>query len=204
LIRHSLRYVPRRERERVARDLKPIYTALDADAAEAALHAFDEKWGKRFPVITQAWLNAWEQVIPRRYSSSRSTSETVFRTSTHPAYTENRRASTFLVMPVAADNWAMEMPGWSRMADRALSRLAPRGARVLLARGLRCDARGLRGPCRRPSCRAPRALPRDADTPRRPLGTASDVRGSHARFGGLAPIVHQAAGVDDLGVRWFV
>jgi putative transposase len=53
LIRHSLRYVPRRERERVARDLKPIYTATDADAAEAALHAFDERWGKRFPVITQ-------------------------------------------------------------------------------------------------------------------------------------------------------
>ena len=64
LIRHSLRYVPRRERERVARDLKPIYTALDANAAEAALHAFDERWGKRFPVITQAWLNAWEQVTP--------------------------------------------------------------------------------------------------------------------------------------------
>jgi putative transposase len=64
LIRHSLRYVPRRERERVARDLKPIYTTTDADAAEAALHAFDERWGKRFPVITQAWLSAWEQVIP--------------------------------------------------------------------------------------------------------------------------------------------
>jgi putative transposase len=64
LIRHSLRYVPRRERERVARDLKPIYTALDVEAAEAALHTFDERWGKRFPVITQAWLNAWEQVIP--------------------------------------------------------------------------------------------------------------------------------------------
>jgi transposase-like protein len=64
LIRHSLRYVPRREREKVARDLKPIYTATDADAAEAALHAFDEQWGKRFPVITQAWLNAWEQVTP--------------------------------------------------------------------------------------------------------------------------------------------
>ena len=64
LIRHSLRYVPRREREQVARDLKPIYTAADSDAAEAALHAFDERWGKRFPVITQAWLNAWEQVTP--------------------------------------------------------------------------------------------------------------------------------------------
>jgi putative transposase len=64
LIRHSLRYVPRREREQVARDLKPIYTAVDADTANQALEAFDEQWGARFPVITQAWLNAWEQVIP--------------------------------------------------------------------------------------------------------------------------------------------
>ena len=60
----SLKYVPRREREQVARDLKPIYTAKDADQAQAELEAFDEKWGQRFPVITQAWLNAWEHVIP--------------------------------------------------------------------------------------------------------------------------------------------
>ena len=64
LIRHSLKYVPRREREQVARDLKPIYTAVDADAAQAALEAFDDKWGARFPVITHAWLNAWGYVIP--------------------------------------------------------------------------------------------------------------------------------------------
>ena len=64
LIRHSLRYVPRREREQVARELKPIYTAVDADAAQAALEAFNDKWGARFPVITQAWLNAWEYVTP--------------------------------------------------------------------------------------------------------------------------------------------
>jgi putative transposase len=64
LIRHSLKYVPRREREQVARDLKPIYTAVDADHAQAALEAFDERWGARFPVITQAWRNAWEYVTP--------------------------------------------------------------------------------------------------------------------------------------------
>ena len=64
LIRASLKYVPRREREQVARDLKPIYTAVDADAAQAELERFDEKWGQRFPVITQGWLNAWEHVIP--------------------------------------------------------------------------------------------------------------------------------------------
>ena len=64
LIRLSMKYVPRREREQVARDLKPIYTAADADAAQTELERFDEKWGQRFPVITQAWLNAWEYVIP--------------------------------------------------------------------------------------------------------------------------------------------
>ena len=42
LIRNSLKYVPRREREQVARDLKPIYTAKDADQAQAELETFDE------------------------------------------------------------------------------------------------------------------------------------------------------------------
>jgi putative transposase len=64
LLRHSLKYVPRREQADVARDLKPIYTATDADAAQLELERFDEKWGQRFPVITQAWLNAWEYVTP--------------------------------------------------------------------------------------------------------------------------------------------
>src|SRR5947199_8693793 len=54
LLRHSLKYVPRREREPVARDLKPIYTAAHADAAQLALERFDEKWSARFPVITHA------------------------------------------------------------------------------------------------------------------------------------------------------
>jgi putative transposase len=64
LIRHSLRFVPRREREQVAKALRPIYTAVDADAAAAELERFDERWGERFPVITKAWRDAWEQVIP--------------------------------------------------------------------------------------------------------------------------------------------
>jgi putative transposase len=64
LIRNSLKYVPRREFSDVARDLKPIYTATDADAARSELERFDEKWGQRFPVITQAWQDSWEYVIP--------------------------------------------------------------------------------------------------------------------------------------------
>jgi putative transposase len=64
LIRNSLKYVPRREFAAVAKDLKPIYTAIDSDHAHQELEAFDEKWGARFPVITQAWLDSWDYVTP--------------------------------------------------------------------------------------------------------------------------------------------
>jgi putative transposase len=64
LIRHSLRYVPRRSYDQVVKDLRPIYTAVDADAALAALETFEEKWGARLPVIGQAWRNSWEYITP--------------------------------------------------------------------------------------------------------------------------------------------
>jgi putative transposase len=64
LIRHSLRYVPRRQYDLVVKDLRPIYTAIDADAASAALEAFDEKWGRQLPPVVKAWRDAWDHVIP--------------------------------------------------------------------------------------------------------------------------------------------
>jgi putative transposase len=64
LIRHSLKYVPRKQYEQVTKDLRPIYTAIDADQALLALEAFEEKWGHQLPVIGQAWRNAWEHVTP--------------------------------------------------------------------------------------------------------------------------------------------
>jgi putative transposase len=64
LIRHSLRYVPRRQYDPVVKDLKPIYTAPGPDAALLALEAFEEKWGSQLPVIGQAWRDAWEHAIP--------------------------------------------------------------------------------------------------------------------------------------------
>src|SRR6202020_2587337 len=55
LIRQSLRYVPRRQYDQVVRDLKPVYTAIDADQALIALETFEQKWGQQLPVIGQAW-----------------------------------------------------------------------------------------------------------------------------------------------------
>jgi putative transposase len=64
MIRNSTRYVSWKDRKPVARDLKPIYTAVDRDAAELALAEFDGKWGKQYPMITQSWQTSWERVVP--------------------------------------------------------------------------------------------------------------------------------------------
>jgi putative transposase len=64
LIRQSLRFVPDKHRRQVANDLKPIYTAIDADAAANALERFEADWGERYPMIGKTWRDAWEYVIP--------------------------------------------------------------------------------------------------------------------------------------------
>jgi putative transposase len=64
LIRSSLRFVPDKYRKKVAQDLRPIYTAVNADAAAEALNAFDATWGERYPMIGKTWRDTWEHVIP--------------------------------------------------------------------------------------------------------------------------------------------
>jgi putative transposase len=64
LIRHSLRFVPDKHRRAVAKDLKPIYSATDTDAAAEALTGFEAEWGERYPMIGKTWRETWEYVIP--------------------------------------------------------------------------------------------------------------------------------------------
>ena len=64
LIRNSLAYVSYKDRRAAAADLKTIYTAANADAAEQALDAFEDTWNAQYPSIAKAWRSAWEHVIP--------------------------------------------------------------------------------------------------------------------------------------------
>jgi putative transposase len=63
-IRNSMRYVAYQDRKRIAADLKPVYRAVNADAAEHALEAFDEQWGEKYPMIAASWRDRWEYIIP--------------------------------------------------------------------------------------------------------------------------------------------
>jgi len=64
LIRASLRFVPYKDMRAVAKDLKPIYTAVDRDRAWDQLERFAEKWDGKYPMISQSWTEHWERVVP--------------------------------------------------------------------------------------------------------------------------------------------
>src|SRR6201999_1640917 len=52
LIRNSLDYASWKDRRGLAKALRPIYAAANAEAAAAALEAFDGgEWGKKFPTV---------------------------------------------------------------------------------------------------------------------------------------------------------
>jgi putative transposase len=53
LIRQSLRYVPRRQYDQVTKDLRPFYTAVNAQAAMAALEACEEALGHKNPDLSR-------------------------------------------------------------------------------------------------------------------------------------------------------
>jgi transposase-like protein len=64
LIRNTFRLASRRDWDALKRGVKPIYTAVNAAAARAALDELAERWGTRYPAVIRLWENAWEEFIP--------------------------------------------------------------------------------------------------------------------------------------------
>src|SRR3954462_5312644 len=65
LLRQSLDFANWKERKPMATALRTIYTAPTAEAAHAALDAFERgPWGRKFPTVVASWRRAWTHVIP--------------------------------------------------------------------------------------------------------------------------------------------
>src|SRR5262249_283081 len=64
LVRNSFKMVGSKQRKAVAQDLKAIYSAPTAEAAEQELNHFAEKWSQTHRGIEALWRRNWERVIP--------------------------------------------------------------------------------------------------------------------------------------------
>ena len=64
LIRNTFRLTSRRDSDAIKRDIRPIYTAPNADAASAALDELEEKWGDKYGGDDPAVAQCMERIHP--------------------------------------------------------------------------------------------------------------------------------------------
>jgi transposase-like protein len=64
LLRNSFKYSARQDYEKIARALKPVYTAPTEDAATERFMEFAETWGSKYPAIVKLWSDAWSEFVP--------------------------------------------------------------------------------------------------------------------------------------------
>jgi transposase-like protein len=64
LIRNTFRLTSRKYWDEIKRDIKPIYTAVNATAARSAFDDLADKWGQRYPAVIRLWDNSWAEFIP--------------------------------------------------------------------------------------------------------------------------------------------
>ncbi|WP_406462383.1 transposase [Streptomyces sp. NBC_01622] len=61
LLRASFRYAARQDWDKIAKALKPVYTAPTEDAATTRFLEFAETWGKKYPAVVRLWESSWPE-----------------------------------------------------------------------------------------------------------------------------------------------
>jgi transposase-like protein len=64
LLRNSFRYAARQDWDKIARALKPVYTASTEEAALERFYEFSEVWGRKYPAIVRLWETSWSEFVP--------------------------------------------------------------------------------------------------------------------------------------------
>lgn len=126
-IRNTLKYVASKDSKEVMKDVKLVYRAVNKELAEEHLNAFEEKWGKKYPVIIKSWRNNWHKLSTffkyadqiRRLIYTTNTIEGFHRqirkvTKTKGAFTNDMALLklVYLASERIAQKWTMPIQNW--------------------------------------------------------------------------------------------
>ena len=62
MIRNSTKFVSYKDLKAVCRDLKEIYSAINAESGHEALEEFGKKWNNKYPMIQVSWERNWNNL----------------------------------------------------------------------------------------------------------------------------------------------
>ena len=61
-IRNSFKYVASKDQKEFIADLKTVYKATSEELAMEALNEMYEKWGKKYEMVLDSWMNKWDNL----------------------------------------------------------------------------------------------------------------------------------------------
>lgn len=126
-IRNTIKYVSSKDSRAVMADVKLIYQAVSKELAEEHLNGFEQKWGKKYPIITKSWRTNWHKLSTffkyaadiRRIIYTTNTIEGFHRqirkvTKTKGAFTNDMALLklVYLASERIAEKWTKPLPNW--------------------------------------------------------------------------------------------
>lgn len=132
-IRNSIRFVGYKDLKAVTADLKPIYKAFTEELALEALSEFDEKWGKKYPIITKSWMDNWSELATffkypeelRRIIYTTNVIESFHRQLRKPTKSksvfpsdESLLKMLYLVTMDVTKKWTMKVQNWGQILSQ--------------------------------------------------------------------------------------
>ena len=92
-IRNSKKFLSYKDSGSFSNDLKKIYQAANLPEAELALDAFEEKWGKKYPLAVKSWKNNWHR-LTRFFDYSKSVRKIMYTTNIIEGFNKQIRRIT--------------------------------------------------------------------------------------------------------------
>lgn len=63
MVRNSTKFVSYKDLKAVCKDLREVYSAINAESGHEALERFGEKWNGKYPMIQASWERNWNDLI---------------------------------------------------------------------------------------------------------------------------------------------
>jgi putative transposase len=132
-IRNSMRYIPHKERSKLIKALKVIYTASSKEKAEMGLNQLELAYGDKYPAMVKSWLDNWDD-LSNYFKYPKEIRRIIYTTNIIESFNSQLRKVTktkrvfssdmsllkllYLVFNNIQNKWEYPIAGWSLTASQ--------------------------------------------------------------------------------------
>lgn len=127
MIRNSTKFVSYKDLKAVCRDLKEVYSAINAESGHEALEEFGKKWNDKYPMIQASWERNWND-LTEFFNYPKDIRKTIYTTNAIESLNFSLRKVTknkssfpdddsiykimYLAIKNASTRWTMSIKDW--------------------------------------------------------------------------------------------